>query len=254
MVSNNVARLNAHGRSAFEKLADHVSDAEVARFGPLTAVSVGIPAPIYNQIFTFEVPARGELEAAVSWMANRDVPFWVTVTEPLVEDVGDQIAESGLTKAEEVNPGMIMPSLAEIPSNETDAAISTVTDADLLDEFIETFATVFETPLKYARQSNPSSLLEDEDIRMFIGRIDGEAVACGQFVRTGDVAGVYGVGVREKFRRQGIGEAMTWAVLRAGREAECQIGALQSTEIAYSLYQRMGFETVVSYHHFEPTS
>lgn len=33
------------------------------------------------------------------------------------------------------------------------------------------------------------------------------------------MAGVYTIGVVEEFRRQGIGEAMNWAVLRAGREA-----------------------------------
>lgn len=254
MASNHVARLNAHGRTALSKLADHVPDAEVERFGRLTAVWTGVPVPIYNQVFTFDAPAREELEAAVAWMADRDVPFWVTVTKPLVGDVGDQVTEFDLVKAEDVNPGMVMPSLAEIPPNETVADITEVTDSDMLDEFIKIIATVFEAPEEIARQVNPASLLDDGDIRMFVGRVDGETVACGRLVRTDDVAGVYGIGVDERFRRQGIGEAMSWTVLRAGRDAGCEIGALQSSEMAYSLYQRMGFETLVTYHHFEPSA
>lgn len=68
------------------------------------------------------------------------------------------------------------------------------------------------------------------------------------------MAGVYSVGVVEAFRRRGIGEAMTRAVLRAGREAGCRVAVLQSSEMGRPLYERMGFETVVTYHHFEPAT
>lgn len=254
MASDHVARLNAHGRAAFMNLADHVPDGEVARFGPLTAVWIGVPVPVYNQVLTFDAPARDGFEPAVSWMADRDIPFWVTVTQPLVKEVGNWVAEFDLVKAEDVNPGMVMPSLAEIPPNETDADISEVTDSDMLHEFIEIFVTVFEAPVEIAREVNPASLLEDADLRMFVGHVDEKTVACGRLVPTDDVAGVYGIGVDEGFRRQGIGEAMTWTVLRAGRDAGCEIGALQSSEMAYSLYQRMGFENIVNYYHFEPST
>ena len=70
----------------------------------------------------------------------------------------------------------------------------------------------------------------------------------------GAVAGVYTIGVVEEYRRQGLGEAMTGAVLRAGRDAGCQVGVLQSSEMGYPLYRSMGFETVVTYHHFEPAT
>lgn len=249
-----VSRLNAHGRTTFIKLADHLPDADVAQFGPITAVRTGVPVPIYNRVFTFEAPPHDELERAVTWMADRDLPFWVTVTKPLVQDVGDQFAELDLVKVEDVNPGMVMSSLAEIPPTETSADITEVTDSDLLDEFIGVFATVFDVPIEIARQVNPASLLDDAEIRMFVGQVDGETVACGRLVRTDDVAGVYGIGVDEGFRRRGIGEAMTWTVLRAGQDDGCKIGGLQSSQMAYSLYQRMGFDTVVTYHHFAPSA
>ena len=72
--------------------------------------------------------------------------------------------------------------------------------------------------------------------------------------RTGDTAGVYSIGVVEGYRRRGIGRAMTLAVLRLGRDAGCRIGVLQSSEMGYPLYEAMGFESVETYHHFEPVT
>ena len=40
---------------------------------------------------------------------------------------------------------------------------------------------------------------------------------------------------------------MTWAAVEAGRARGCETVALQSTEMAFSMYEAMGFRTVVSY-------
>lgn len=81
---------------------------------------------------------------------------------------------------------------------------------------------------------------------------DGEPAGCEIFVQTGDIAGVYNVGVAEEFRRRGIREDVSWELLRAGREVDCHIGVLQAYETGLPLYQKMGFETVIKHHYFEP--
>lgn len=45
---------------------------------------------------------------------------------------------------------------------------------------------------------------------------------------------------------------MTWATLRAGRDAGRRVGLPQSSEMGVPVYERMGFETVVTYRHFAP--
>ena len=65
---------------------------------------------------------------------------------------------------------------------------------------------------------------------------------------------VYSIGVVEDARRRGIGKAMTLAVLRLGRDAGCRIGVLQSSKMGYPRYEAMGFESVETYHHFEPVT
>lgn len=248
------AAVDDNYRETFLKFADHVASAATRQFGSITGVSLGFPAALYNQLLAFERPARERLDAAVEWMASRDVPFWLTVPEAVAASNAVAPGEMGLVESDEVAPGMAMASLTEIPATDTAASITEVTDADALDAFIQVFATVFGLPEDLAQHAYPASMLADPDIRLFVGHIDERAVACGQLVKTDEVAGVYSIGVAEGFRRQGLGEAMTWEVLRAGRNAGCKVGTLQSSEMAHSLYQRMDFETVTTYHRFEAES
>jgi ribosomal protein S18 acetylase RimI-like enzyme len=246
--------VNESGRETFQKLAGHVDGAETRQFGAITGVSTGFPAPVYNQLIAFEAPASDDLQAGVEWMDGRDVPFWFSLPESVAETDAVTPSAFDLIENDEIAPAMALPSLTDIPANSTPASIAEVTDSNALQEFIQIFSDVFGMPEPLAERAHPESMLDDPDMGLFVGRIDEQPVACGHLVKTDEVAGVYSIGVVEESRRQGIGEAMTWAVLRAGRDAGCDIGALQSSEMAYSLYQTMGFETVTRYHRYESES
>lgn len=241
---------NENLRRSFVTLAEETPSGEVRQFGPLVAPSAGLEAPLYNRVFVFEPPPRADVSAAVAWMVERDVPFWVTVSESVVEAIDGHLDDLGLVKIAE-QPGMAMASLDGIPPRNSIAELVEVTDPDELDDFVPVAASAFETPLAIAEQVYQAALGADEG-RLFLGRVDGHPAACGLLIQSGDVAGVYTIGVVEEFRRKGIGEAMTWELLRNGREDGCQVGVLQSSEMAYPLYVKMGFETVVTYHHFGP--
>lgn len=242
---------NRQMRDAGQIFTEYAPEGVVRRFGSIVAGATGTPIPSFNRVVVTEQPGREDLGSAVAWMAERDVPFWVTATDATRDAVRNLESAVDLVPADE-SPGMVRDSLDDLPPPESAAAITTVTGEPALGEFLAVFESAFGVPEKIGRQLVPPSLLSDETIRVLIGRVDGEPVATGMLVRTGDVAGVYNIAVVESFRRRGIGEAMTWAVLRAGREAGCEVGVLQSSEMAVPLYRQMGFETVVTYHHFEP--
>jgi hypothetical protein len=70
----------------------------------------------------------------------------------------------------------------------------------------------------------PTSMLDDDRCSWFVGYVDGDPAACGELLRTADVAGVCGIGVSEQFRRLGLGPrsvgrcsppAGTWAARSA---------------------------------------
>ncbi|NHN47969.1 hypothetical protein G9464_10215 [Halostella sp. JP-L12] len=134
MTRDLVTDANENLRSAFGTLADEAQAGELRQFGPLTAACTGVPVPIFNRVFVFDAPPAGELSAAVAWMIEREVPFWVTVTEPVVEDVADQLADLDLVKAGE-QPGMAIGSLGEIRPPDSAVDIAAVTGPDGRDDF-----------------------------------------------------------------------------------------------------------------------
>lgn len=247
-----VADVNGNWVRAFETLAAYQTAGATQSFGGVTAVSTGVPVPLFNPVFVFEPPARDELAAAVSWMADREPPFQMTVADTALDAVAPLASDLRLERDEDPMPGMVLSPLDEIPDQEAPAEIDEVVDADEMEAFATVTAAAFELPMDIARQLSPPELVSDDELQVFLGRVDGHPVACGLLVRTGDVAGVYNVGVIDEYRRRGIGEAITWAVLRAGRDAGCTTGVLQSSSMGYSVYERMGFETVVDYHRFHP--
>lgn len=251
MTQELVEAVNENLMTTGERLASTISDGEIRQFGPVRALSTGLPAPQFNRIAVTDPQGADNLPAAVTWLSNRGDPFWVTVPESVVEEIGDRVVDLDLVKVDE-SPGMALASLDGTPGRDSSADIKQVTEPDGREEYISVFAAAFETPPDMAEQMMPPAVLSEESVRLLAATMDRQAVACGLLSVSGNVAGVYNIGVHPDFRRQGLGEAMTWAVLEAGREAGCTVGVLESSEMAYPLYDQMGFETVVDYRHFAP--
>lgn len=246
-----VTAANENWVTAFRLLADATPEGANRTFGDVPAVWTGIPVPLFNSIFLFEPPATGDLADAISWMAGRDAPFQIAVTDPGLDATEPVAADHGLERAEDPLPGMALASLGTIPEPTAPVQIDPVTDAAGVEEFAEVTAAAFEMPMEIARRLAPEAIVRTEGMTALLGRSDEAPVACGLLIRTGDVAGVYNIGVIPDHRRHGIGEAMTWAVLRTGREASATVGVLQSSEMGYPVYERLGFETVIDYHRFQ---
>ena len=225
---------------------------EVRQFGSITAISTGVPHPEFNRVFVFEPPSHDDFTAAIEWVEFHDVPFWLTTTEATSQLIEDFAADHGFLKIDRTTPGMVLESLDEIPPRDSDVDIIEVTDSTHLEDFVTVFSAVFDVPAEYLRPDPSNSNSTEDDTRTaLVGYLDDRPVATGNLFRSDAVAGVFAIAVVEAVRGRGIGETMTWEVLQAGREAGCQIGALQSTEMAIPLYEKLGFETVETYHYFE---
>ncbi|MFB6187230.1 MAG: GNAT family N-acetyltransferase, partial [Halobacteriaceae archaeon] len=239
-------------RAAFVGLADIVSDGETKQFGPISGAVAGFSVPEYNRIFVFDPPSKNELTSAISWLKRQNVPFWATLSEPVVDTMNEFPGRYELKKSHE-DRGMVLQLSSEIQSQEQFDDISAVNNDTMLEEFVAVFSSVF------GRSEEITSnvyrpLVADNTTELFIGMIGEKPVACGVLSQSDSIAGLYSIGVLEDFRRQGLGEAMTRAILRSGWEAGCRMAVLQSTDMGYPLYKQMGFETVITYQHFEPTT
>lgn len=247
-----VADVNNNMQALFVELADYVPDGRVRQFGPITAISVGVRSPIYNRIFVLDRPPTEKLRAAVSWLLDREGPFWVTIPESIAETVRESAPEFDFGSPDQYEHGMVLGALDAFTPGKPEVDFSDVTDEEGLEDFIWVVATTYDIPYDAVERVTPSALLDDESMGFFVGYVDGEPITAGRLLVTDDIAGVYAINVVEEYRSQGIGEAMTRKVLRGGYEADCEVAVLQAPDMSYRLYERMGFESVVTYQQLQP--
>ena len=251
MTGDLAAAANRNLRAAYRGPAAFLEEGETRQFGSITAAATGLPISHFDRLAVLEEPAPEDLQAAIRWLAERQSAYRVTVADPVLPAVESLLADHDLVETGR-EPGMAMGPLPEPPSAPAHVAIERVTDRAGLEAFVEVAAAVFGFPLDVARDLLAPGVVEESGMAYLVGRVGGDPVACGQLVGTGDVAGVYSIGVREGHRREGVGEAVSWAVLEAGRDAGCEVGVLQASDMGRSLYERMGFEPVVTYHYYAP--
>ena len=251
MSRNVLADMNENWAAWLQFTAEHAAGGESETFGTVRCSSVGVPIPLFNQAFVFDKPATDDLASATNWLAERDVPFVVTAPDTIAGAVASMAESAGLDPTATTTPGMALAPLAELPTGvDGEVEIVAVTDPAQLTDFAVVASEAFDAPLEAAGTLAPSSSLADDRCAWFIGYIDGDPAACGQLLRTADVAGVYSIGVRERFRRRGLGAAITTVVLAAGKDVGCAIGVLQASPMGRPVYERMGFGTVTQYHSF----
>jgi GNAT superfamily N-acetyltransferase len=251
-----IAAMIDPGRSAsdlslawsYRKLAGYLPLGEVLEAGAVTAIVCGVPVGSFNMCIVTESPGAGDVEAALDWLAERELPYMAWVEETLAQPLRELLGSHGLVAEEWVNPGMVLPASTEPPPTPAGVAVLRVGRA----EFERWRGLLVEggLPTAFAEALFPPALADDPEVALFIGTLDGRPVGTSAAVRTGDVAGVYAVGTIPAARRRGVGEALTWATVAAARDWGCRTVTLQSSEMALPIYTRMGFRTVVSYLNF----
>jgi ribosomal protein S18 acetylase RimI-like enzyme len=87
-----------------------------------------------------------------------------------------------------------------------------------------------------AMPCGPNTLL-----RRYLVRIDGAPVASATLFVHGQSAGIYNVATLPAARGRGIGSAVTLAALRDGVAMGARVGVLHASDMAQSVYRRLGF-------------
>lgn len=231
--------------ASFRKLAQHVSQGETHEEGSIFSFSTGLPLSGFNGcVVTQEAPAV-ELATSVAWVAAHDVPFRVWVAEKLAADLAEVPARYGLEPAASLYPGMVLHPIPDAPTLGAHVSVVPIFEPSL-DEFI---GVLEEGGLRadLAHRLMPPSFAADPDVQLFVGRLNDKPVATSIAIRSGDASGVYNVGTLPEARRRGVGSAVTWGAIEAGRSWGCDTIVLQSSVMGLSMYEDMGFRTVAPY-------
>jgi GNAT superfamily N-acetyltransferase len=208
-----------------------------------------IPHPWFNGILVSRPPAENAAQAIAETLAyfrSRHVSSFTWWLAPHLEPSAwaEHLLPLGF-QYDHQTPGMAI-DLADLPPKSPHPlVIRRVEDRQTLSEWVDTFLLGFEMPASMA----PAILALFEGlginlpIRHYLGYLEDEPLAVSSLFLGEGVAGVYDVATRAAARGQGIGSRMTLAPLYAARQMGYQTGILQSSQMGYPIYQRLGFRT-----------
>ncbi len=125
--------------------------------------------------------------------------------------------------------------------------IEPVVDARGLDEFERTAERGFGMPAQGAGTWHDPRILLDHRMQAWIGRVERRPVAVSMSYVSDGVVGVYGVATEPDARGRGYGSAMTWQAIAADPMLP---SVLQPSELAISMYERIGFRPFARFRHW----
>jgi hypothetical protein len=239
------AAANANFLASFGTLAEASPDGRVREFGRVFAFVTGFPIALFNGCVVAEQSLPDELRAAVGWVREHRVPYRVWIAENLVDAHGAVAAEFRLERDPIPYPNMVLDLVPKPPKPAEDVVVTPVGAAGL-EDFLE-ISVELGLSRELAERVFSPAFAADPDVQLFTGALEGRPAGTSLAIRSGDVSGVYNVGVVPAARRRGVGTALTWASVGAGRAWRCEPVVLQSSKMALPMYEAMGFRTVVSY-------
>ena len=213
--------------------------------GGVFAFVTGFPFALFNGCVVVERAAPPELEEALAWVTAHGVPHRVWLAEQAAQKLEAVPTAYGLGRDPASFPGMVLHPVPEPPPPAVGVTVESVDAQDL--GSLHHVAVESGLAPELASQMYPPSLATDGDVCLFVGRLDARPVASSLAIRSREASGVYAVGTLADARRRGVGTAMTWAAVDAGRAWGYDSIVLQSSEMALPMYEAMGFRTIVRY-------
>lgn len=250
----------------WENLCSHVAFVQrslpsmrVDGSGALLIVDSGLYSDMFNKILLDPDPARHggpdfeqQVAAAVSVFeaSGRAFTLWTGDGAPFFPErpaCGGAAfwARLGLAAAERETAMKARTAVFAQPEAD-ELRVTPVREQADLTAFIEVLAAEASADPdvgRFFRAAAPLLLQESAPMRLFVGRLADQPVACGELFLSagGTVAGVHMIVVRREDRRRGLGTAMTLAVMRAAREAGAGAAVLLASAQGLPVYQKLGF-------------
>ncbi len=229
------------------------SRASVTRAGGVVTILTGLPFDWFNQVLVERGEATPDgLLAAMALARERGGPFVVRLRDGIDDRFVSTLTQAGLEPVgvESSTPGMVAYPI-DRESNARHGApeleIRRVTDAAGIDAHRHVVTAGFGSDPAVALGTACPDLVDRPECVIYVGYADGRPVVSGLGWRSGRTIGVYSIATVRSARRRGYGAAMTARVMKDGLHAGCDVAALQASEMARPIYERLGFRTVVSY-------
>ena len=241
-LSRRIAAAMLEGERVRAEVVEGGENVEVADM--LVSLS-NLPQPELNGTRVIREPAdpAASIEAAREVFRSRGHPFFGIEIE-----VGRHPAVDAAVRAAGLRRVEAWPTMAAtfdtvpVVREKTGVEIRRATTSDL--EAIRVVETAtFGTPANIAERFVGRRMLEDDRVRIFVARVDGEPVGEATGYLADGTVGIFGVGVVEDARRRGIGGALTVRAATAFGDL-ADLVWLQPSDMARAMYERLGFRRV----------
>jgi len=214
-------------------------------------------ASIFNAVFSLQPPDGDEaalIGETVAYFQSRErnqFDWWLF---PGLEASGwgRQLEANGL-KFEEGEPGMAVDLSAlpeDIPSP-AELKIERLEDAERMKTWAKTFILGLQIPpAGQADVMDWVSAMWNTPMTSYLATIGDQPVAVSTLYFDAGVAGIYNVATVPEWRGKGIGAAVTLRPLLEARQQGYKAGILQSSDMGYRVYQRLGFKELCKMNHY----
>lgn len=215
-----------------------------------------VPHPWFNGVLSAQPPgddAARMVQDALGYFRARDVGSFTWWLAPDLEPEGwsAHLLAHGF-RTNDQTPGMALDLAALPPPAPHPLIIRHVDDRPTLDAWGRTFMQGYGMPESLAPVFTEllGSLGMDLPLRHYLGWLDGRPVAASSMFVAAGVAGIFNVATLPEARRRGLGSAMTLAPLFEARDLGYRAAVLQSSDMGYPVYERLGFTTLCRMDHF----
>jgi GNAT superfamily N-acetyltransferase len=243
---------------AFFRYFEHSSKAEMHHESGLMYWHTRIQHPWFNGVVSNRLPANQagqKIQEILAYFKSRGVTgfTWWIQSEAEPGELGGHLRASGFVYRKDT-PGMAVDlmKLNERGTYPKGLRIERVQDFSTLMKWARTMTAGF--PLPQSWENDMLSLFLDVGfdlpLRHYLGYLNGRPVSTASLFLGAGVAGVYNIATVFEARKQGVGAAMTLTSLREARRLGCRVGVLQSSEMGFGLYKKLGFEKYCDMDHY----
>lgn len=241
---------------AFFRHLGHAAAASVEESDGLFRWQTAVAHPWFSGVISTSQPTEQAAERIQQTMAyfrpRAAAGFTWWVAPPAEQSAWAPHLRSLGFQHDDHTPGMAIDLAALPPQSPGRLTIQTVQGGVALADWVSTFVRGYELPQHMA---SPLLALVDSlgtglPFRYYLGSLDGTPVAASALFVGAGVAGIYNVATIPEARGQGFGSTLTLAPLYEARDMGLRAGALQSSDIGYRVYERLGFRRLCQMDHF----
>jgi ribosomal protein S18 acetylase RimI-like enzyme len=213
--------------------------------------------PWFNGVLSSRLPEKEDeafIEETMAYFREKRIAAFTWWMDPALQcaDWQSVLAEYGFHYSDDT-PGMAI-DLAALDTTPTvdGLEIRVVNEEETLRTWAHIFTIGYGLPpeWEFSVYDLQMRLGMGFPMRNYLGYLNGEPIATSVLFFGAGVAGIYSVATLPAARGKGIGAALTVRPLNDAREMGYRIGVLQSSEMGYNVYKKIGFRHLCQIEHF----